>query len=115
MYDLNTIAVLTYHIGYFVTVALQVLKGGPLEGNDKFSFDHPPIESQEDWENMYHKTLEEAEAMCELIRALPDTTLFEPFTDDKYGNYYRNMLGIIEHTHYHLGQIALIKKIMSQK
>ncbi|HAI83731.1 MAG TPA: DUF1572 domain-containing protein, partial [Chitinophagaceae bacterium] len=28
------------------------------------------------------------------------------------GTYYRNILGLIEHTHYHLGQIALIKKII---
>jgi hypothetical protein len=29
---------------------------------------------------------------------------------EKYGNYYRNIHGIIEHIHYHLGQIVLIEK-----
>jgi hypothetical protein len=44
--DINTIATLTYHIHYFVKVLNQVLEGGPLEGNDKFSFSHPPIASE---------------------------------------------------------------------
>jgi hypothetical protein len=33
----------------------------------------------------------------------------------KYGNYYRNLHGIIEHTHYHLGQIVLIKKLLKRR
>jgi hypothetical protein len=45
---------------------------------------------------------------------LPESKLAETFSDEKYGNYYRNIHGIIEHTHYHLGQIVLIKKILSQ-
>jgi len=32
--------------------------------------------------------------------------------EEKYGNYYRNFHGIIEHCHYHLGQIVLIKKML---
>ena len=45
----NTIATLAFHISYFVSVVTKVLEGGPLEGNDKLSFAHPPINSQEDW------------------------------------------------------------------
>lgn len=114
VYDFNTIAVLTYHIGYFVTTVHKVLQGGPLEGHDKFSFDHPPIQSQQDWERMRNKTLEEAKATAALIEQLPEVKLWEPFTDEKYGTYYSNLHGIIEHTHYHLGQIVLIKKILAQ-
>ena len=47
------------------------------------------------------------------MEQLPETMLWETFADEKYGNYYRNIHGIIEHTHYHLGQIVLIKKIVS--
>jgi hypothetical protein len=46
---------------------------------------------------------------------LPENKLEEVFDDKKYGNYYRNITGIIEHNHYHLGQIVLIKKIISVK
>ena len=41
--------------------------------------------------------------------------LWETFADEKYGHYYRNLHGIIEHTHYHLGQIVLIKKLLQQQ
>jgi hypothetical protein len=50
-----------------------------------------------------------------LIEQLPESKLGETFFDEKYGTYYRNLHGIIEHTHYHLGQIVLIKKIILQE
>jgi hypothetical protein len=112
VHSFNTIATLTYHIHYFVNAALKVLQGGPLDAHDKFSFDHPPINSQQDWENMLDKVWSDAEKFANLVETLPENKLWEDFTDKKYGNYYRNILGIIEHTHYHLGQIALIKKIL---
>lgn len=46
------------------------------------------------------------------LETLDEAKLFEDFADPKYGNYYRNLLGIIERTHYHLGQIVLIKKLL---
>jgi len=54
----------------------------------------------------------EAEKLAGLIEKFPDEKLDDPFANDKYGTYYRNMAGIIEHTHYHLGQIAIIKKML---
>ncbi len=114
VHSLNTIAILAYHIHYFVGALLMVLQGKPLDANDKYSFDHPPIKSQEDWENMLNKSWRDAEACTELIAQLPESKLWEDFTDAKYGTYYRNIHGIIEHSHYHLGQIALIKKILTE-
>jgi hypothetical protein len=114
VYDFNTIASLTFHINYYVSAALKVLEGQALDANDKYSFDLPPIQSKEDWENLLNKTWNEAEKLANLIEQLPEEQLWEHFTDEKYGIYYRNMHGIIEHTHYHLGQIALIKKIIQQ-
>lgn len=108
----NTIAKLTYHIHYFVSVALKVLQGGPLEGNDKLSFDCPPIRSDEDWQSLLNKCWVEAEAFAGLLEQMPEPRLWEFFTNEKYGTYYRNMHGIIEHSHYHLGQIAIIKKLL---
>ena len=47
----NTIATLVYHTTYYIGVLLKVFKGEPLNAKDKYSFDVPPIASQEDWEN----------------------------------------------------------------
>lgn len=57
----------------------------------------------------------EAEIFANTIEQLPESKLWEDFSDKKYGNYYRNLHGIIEHTHYHLGQIVLIKKLLDDQ
>lgn len=111
--NLNTIAKLVYHINYYVEAQLKVLRGGPLDSSDKFAFDVPPIHSQDDWEQMLEKIWKNAEDLAELIEKLPEEKLWETFADPKYGHYFRNLMGSIEHTHYHLGQIALIKKLVS--
>lgn len=108
----NTIATLTFHINYFVDAVLKVLEGAALDANDKFSFDHLPINGKEDWDKLVSKTLADAEKFAQLVEGLPEEKLWEDFTDRKYGTYYRNLHGIIEHTHYHLGQIVIIKKII---
>ena len=114
VYSFNTIAILVFHMNYYVGVAMKVLQGGPLDGHDKYSFDCPAIQSQEDWEKLLDKTWADAESFASLIEQFPEDKLGETFSDEKYGNYYRNLHGIIEHTHYHLGQIVLIKKILLQ-
>jgi hypothetical protein len=112
VYSFNTITALTYHIGYYVTAVLKVLEGGPLEAHDKYSFDHPVVASEEDWQQLQEKIWHEAETFASLIAQLPEGQLFQDFIGGKYGIYFRNLVGIIEHTHYHLGQIVLIKKIL---
>lgn len=111
--SLNTIAMLTYHIGYYIAGVVNVLEGGDLEIKDKFSFDLPPIESQEQWEALLNKLWVDSEKFASLIGQLPDNKLDEVFVDEKYGTYQRNIDGMIEHAYYHLGQITLIKKMLT--
>lgn len=113
--DFNTIATLVFHTNYYVSAVLKVLQGSHLDAKDQYSFDHPHIQSPEDWEKMLEKNLSDAEKFARLIGQLPESKLWQPFTDEKYGNYYRNLHGIIEHTHYHLGQIVLLKKLLRQQ
>lgn len=111
----NTIAGLTFHINYYVGGALNVLKGKPLLIKDEFSFDAPEINSKKDWENLLKKVWFDAKEFSSLVEQLPDSKLSETFFEEIHGNYYRNLHGVIEHTHYHLGQIVLIKKLLLQK
>ncbi len=110
--DLNTIAVLVYHVNYYVAAVLKVLEGGSLDASDKFSFDLPPITSEAEWEALKTKVFTEAEQFATQIEQWDDSRFFEEFIEPKYGNYYRNINGIIEHTYYHLGQISLIRKML---
>lgn len=82
---------------------MGVLQGMPLNAHDKYNFDLPPIASQDDWENLVNKTLNDAETVSALIEKLPEEKLWKTFADPKYGTYYRNLHGLIEHVHYHLG------------
>ena len=115
VHSFNTIATLLYHMNYFVSAVLKVLEGEPLNASDKYSFDHPPINCREDWQRLVDKALADAEKFAGLVEQLPESKLWENFSEEKYGNYYRNIHGIIEHTHYHLGQVALVKKILLQE
>ncbi|HEX5653824.1 MAG TPA: DinB family protein [Chitinophagaceae bacterium] len=115
VFSFNTIATLVYHTNYYVGIVMKVIEGKPLDAKDKYSFELPPIQSQEDWEKLLAKTWNEAEKFVKVIEQFPENRLEETFIHEKYGNYYRNFHGIIEHTHYHLGQIVLIKKILAAK
>ncbi|WP_040280777.1 hypothetical protein [Psychroserpens damuponensis] len=108
----NTILALTFHIGYYITGVLEVFKGKPLEIKDKYSYDHSKITCDEDWKAHCNSILNAAEMLSQHIEALKEDTVWSDFEDAKYGNYYSNIAGIIEHTHYHLGQIVLVKKIL---
>ncbi|MFC3160175.1 hypothetical protein SAMN05443633_102502 [Chryseobacterium arachidis] len=111
--SLNTIAMLTFHIDYYIAGLINVFEGGDLEIRDQYSFDFPPIESQEQWEGLLHKLWEDAEKFANLLEQMPASKMNEVFFDEKYGTYLRNIDGMIEHAYYHLGQITLIKKLLS--
>jgi hypothetical protein len=112
--SLNTIAVLVNHINYYIGGVVDVLIGKPLLIKDKYSFEHPPINNQEDWlkfiSNGYHQVHE----FISEIEKLTDDQIKVDFIEPKYGTWFRNLSGIIEHCHYHLGQIVIIKKLVSQ-
>ncbi len=112
VHGLNSIALLTYHVNYYVAGLIGVMEGGPLTIRDMYSYDMPSITGPEDWERLRTKTLEDAETFARLVEQMPDSRLYESFIDGKYGTWYRNLTGVLEHTHYHLGQIAIIKKMV---
>ena len=110
--DLNTIALLAQHIHYYVKGVNNVFINGSLEIRDKYSFDFPPIESQEQWDGFLNEFWKDAAELAKFIRELPEELLDAPFVDEKYGKYFRNMIGMSEHSYYHLGQIVLSKKLV---
>jgi len=110
----NTILSLSFHINYFIEAVLKVMQGNPLDAKDAYSFNHPIIDNDKLWTKFREKILSDAEDLASLIEKMPDHQLMEDFTDPKYGSYYRNFLGLIEHTHYHLGQIVVLERMMNR-
>jgi hypothetical protein len=112
LHSFNSIAALVYHVNYYVSAVKKVFEGEHLDASDKYSFGLPSITSEKDWKNLLDKVWADAESFASLVKKLPEHKMGEIFVDEKYGTYYRNIHGIIEHTHYHLGQITLIKKML---
>lgn len=109
--SLNTIAKLTFHINYYLEGVLQVFDGGPLSIKDQYSFDAPQIESENEWKQMCQNLFDNAELFADHVEKMTEQQLNSTFVDEKYGTYSRNIEGLIEHSYYHFGQIALIKKL----
>lgn len=114
LHNFNTIATLAHHSTYYVYALHTVLRTGNLSAKDNLSFVYPPITNQLEWEQMQLQLWANAELTAKAIELMPDDMLLKPFTNEKYGNYYRNMSGIIEHIYYHLGQMVLMKKILRE-
>jgi len=112
--NLNSIAALTYHVNYYLAGILNVFNGGDLEIRDKYSFDLPPVESENDWKELIDRFLVNSEKFVQEVAKIPDTKLDQAFVNEKYGTYLRNIEGVIEHSYYHLGQLSLIKKMISE-
>ena len=110
---LNTIASLTFHIQYYIGGVLNVFEGGALEIRDKFSFDMPTLAGETDWIKLKEALYTKAEQFASEVQRLGDENLGEVFVNPEYGDYRRNIEGMIEHCYYHLGQIVLIKKLLN--
>lgn len=113
--NLNTIGELTFHLDYYISGVLNVLKGGDLEIRDKYSFDLPPIHSEEEWNSLKNQLFSNADEFAKHVELLPTSKLDEAFVKKDYGDYRRNINGIIEHSYYHFGQISIIKKQILSK
>lgn len=111
--DLNTIAALTFHINYYLEGILHVFDGGQLEISDQYSFDLPPIETEADWESLVGSLLGHAEKFADAVAQMDDQLFDQVFVDEKYDTYLKNIQGVLEHSYYHLGQIVLIRKLVS--
>ena len=111
--NLNSIAALAQHIHYYIKGIKNVFLGGRLEISDKYSFDFPEIQSEQEWLNFLVEFWKDSEELALLIETMEETKLNAYFVEEKYGSYYRNIDAMIEHSYYHLGQIVLINKILN--
>jgi uncharacterized damage-inducible protein DinB len=112
--EANTIAMLVFHMNFYLNIVHERLSGGGLNFTQEESFDVPAITNEADWQQMLHKTFEDAETFAQTIEQLSEERLSDEIAAG-YGSVYKNLHGIAEHNHYHLGQIVLLKKIIRQK
>ena len=110
--NLNTIATLVFHINYYADKIGDFLETGELKAKDADSFKGGKITSEAEWETLKEKIERDGKRFSQLIAKVDSETLSQDFYDEKYGSYLTNLLGILEHFYYHMGQIRLIKKLI---
>lgn len=111
--NLNTIAALTFHLNYYLAGLINAFKNGKLEISDKYSFDLPPITSETAWNKLVSEFIANSEKFAKIVEQMEEDAFDKPFIDEKYGTILRNIEGVIEHSYYHLGQISLIRKMIT--
>jgi len=112
LYGLNSIAQLVFHINYYIHAVGDVLEGKPLVSKDSLSFDAPLITTKAAWQLQKEQLYAATHRCAQLAENLPQEKLKEEFALKKYGSYEHNLVGLLEHSHYHFGQMVIIKKIV---
>ena len=111
--SLHNIAALAQHVHYYIAGILNVFNGGNLDIKDIYSFDFPPINTIEQWHSFLAVFWTDAASFTQKLEEMDENTLNSIFVKKEYGTYYFNINTLIEHSYYHLGQIVLIKKLIS--
>jgi hypothetical protein len=101
---------LVLHIDLYVRVALDAIRGLPQPKLYETKQDWPsPGDDGEQWESANRRLFEAGEQLAQAIEIFGDQRLSEISPGRDYDFYYL-FHGIVQHSLYHGGQIALLKK-----
>jgi hypothetical protein len=106
--NVNTIGLLLFHMDFYNMVVYDRLVG------IKRHFEHEEslkveITSEDDWQQLQETYFANVVKIHQAILRFDESNLFEKITEN---TPYKNLHGLIEHVHYHLGQINLLKKLV---
>jgi uncharacterized damage-inducible protein DinB len=107
----NTIAAILYHLKFYNEVVFQRLNGVAPEINDANGFDWPGLNNENDWQQFKDAVHASFVQLADAAKNFPEERLNEA-TPNGGSSYYKNLHGICEHAHYHLGQIVLLRKLV---
>ena len=104
----NTIAALVHHITYWNRHMIGRMSGVEAAIPTANGFDLPfPL----DWQQLKDDNISSAHELATAIREFDITRLEQPILPG-FSSAYKNLQGTVEHVHYHLGQIVIIKKLL---
>lgn len=104
----NSIAMLVHHLAFYNEIVLQRILGSfpPIPPSN--GFDVPILENEEQWQELQSRLYSTARLLADGVLKMQEEQLFElPATG--FNTPYKNLHGIVEHAHYHLGQITIIR------
>jgi hypothetical protein len=107
----NTIAGLVRHLTYWNRVMARRAHGLPTEIGPDNGFDGLELQTETDWAELQADNLRSAHELAEAIRSVDVAQLEAPILP-AYGSVYKNLQGTVEHIHYHLGQLVVLKNLV---
>ena len=109
----NTIAALVHHISFYNDLVMQRLSGANPVINEANGFDVPSIKNEDDWTKIKERNLQSAQQLANSVLQFEEKNIFK-LTPTGFTTHYKTLHGNVEHAHYHLGQIVLLKKLIRQ-
>lgn len=106
----NTIASLLHHITYWNRHMIKRMNGveAPIPASNGYE-----LPQDVDWEQLKADNTASAHELATAIRAFDTARLELPILPG-FSTAYKNLQGTVEHVHYHLGQIVIIKKLLKR-
>src|SRR6185312_12174068 len=104
---------LTLHIAAWEDACRRRLEGDPAQLNDDENF--PPVSdaSENAWENAKRKLIASHQRLLDVLATVDDSRLDQPIMESAeipFSSAYVTLHGGVQHTLYHAGQIAILKK-----
>jgi hypothetical protein len=108
----HTIWELVLHIDVYVHAAVEALDGIPMPKLYGTEMDWPPIAESEPqaWIADKDRLLANADRLAIAIRSLPTDEKLRGTVPGRDYSFYYLLHGIVQHSLYHGGQIAMVKK-----
>jgi uncharacterized damage-inducible protein DinB len=108
----HTIWELVVHIDLYVHAAIAAMQGAPMPRWYETGADWPQVidTSAHAWAATTNGLFSNAERLAQTIESSTDTKLQDAVPGREYDFYYL-LQGIVQHSLYHAGQIALLKKL----
>ncbi|MGI4738195.1 MAG: DinB family protein [Janthinobacterium lividum] len=110
----NTIAALVRHLAYWNRVMARRAQGQATEIGPDNGFNGPGLAKEVAWQALCTDLLHSGHELAAAVRSFPEARLAEPILP-KYSSAYKNLQGAVEHLHYHLGQIVVLKNLVRRQ
>jgi hypothetical protein len=107
----NTIASLVHHLTFWNRVMARRAQGIATEIAEANGFDVPMLQTEADWHELKADNIQSAHELAAAIQQVEDLSFTTPILPN-YPSVYKNLQGSVEHVHYHLGQLVILKNLL---
>lgn len=107
----NSIAGLVNHLAFWNHVMTLRIRGEKVEIPEANGFDNSALADEEEWQSLKKDCFKSGKVLAEAIGKLSNKQLQQEILPG-YPSAYKSLQGAVEHVHYHLGQIVILKHLL---